>query len=220
MHHTGHKSNTYPRGTVVLLFSCLVLLLSCHKDKHDITTAKKPVILVLDAGHGGTDSGGLAPNGITEKDLAMKICTKIAQLAGAYNITVVQTRNGDKNVNGEERTETANKSGGDMLLSVHVNKNTVEGKGYELIASPENVKAAEGKKLASDIMENLSATGIQTKYTEKGVFLFKNITLPSVAIECGDMDDAGDMAVLNNDDQLEFMCRKVLSGMVSYANAR
>jgi N-acetylmuramoyl-L-alanine amidase len=77
--------------------------------------------IYLDAGHGGND-GGAAANGIKEKDIVLDVCKRIAAgLKNYENTTVVMSRDTDIFLSLSERTQKANKTDADLLLSVHIN---------------------------------------------------------------------------------------------------
>ena len=78
--------------------------------------------VVIDAGHGGKDSGTSGAFSI-EKDIALKIARK----AGEYidknlkGVEVIYTRFDDKFVELEERAQIANRNGADLFISIHCN---------------------------------------------------------------------------------------------------
>jgi N-acetylmuramoyl-L-alanine amidase len=79
--------------------------------------------IVIDAGHGGHDTGTIGPHGLMEKDL----CLDVAQRLGALieqklpGADVVYTRNDDTFVPLEERTAIANRAQADLFISIHAN---------------------------------------------------------------------------------------------------
>ncbi|CAN2049794.1 N-acetylmuramoyl-L-alanine amidase [Candidatus Magnetomoraceae bacterium gMMP-1] len=79
--------------------------------------------IVIDAGHGGKDSG--APgciNGIQEKDLVLSISKKLAkQIKGRLKCEVIMTRTKDKFLSLEKRTAIANQKNADLFISIHTN---------------------------------------------------------------------------------------------------
>lgn len=87
------------RKALMLPIITLPVLLLSFKRSHDApnplpTTAN--IILILDAGHGGDDMGAISTYNVAEKDLNLRICRKMQQLATEYNISVVLTRENDQ----------------------------------------------------------------------------------------------------------------------------
>ena len=78
--------------------------------------------IVLDAGHGGHDTGTIGPGGLQEKELALDICKRLGELIEKrLGAEVVYTRSDDTFVPLERRTEIANEIKADLFLSIHAN---------------------------------------------------------------------------------------------------
>lgn len=207
---------------VILLL--LVSLYSCNKNKEEqgIVKANKSLVIVVDAAHGGSETGTISDAGYLEKDLMIVLCNKFASLAKEYNITAVQTRTADKNRTTEERIAIADATVAAIFLSFHINRN-VPGKpvasGYEIIVAGNTPFYAKSKQLASQIIAGFHVSQTQTIYTEKNVIILATNARPAIAIECGFQDNAEDLATILDDKKLEVMCRGVLSSIVNYSNA-
>jgi N-acetylmuramoyl-L-alanine amidase len=79
--------------------------------------------IVIDAGHGGHDTGTIGPHGLLEKDLCLDIALRLGnmieeRLPGAE---VVYTRKDDTFVSLEQRTAIANQAHADLFISIHAN---------------------------------------------------------------------------------------------------
>jgi N-acetylmuramoyl-L-alanine amidase len=77
--------------------------------------------VVVDAGHGGHDTGAIGKNGTREKDVSLSIAKKLAEKLEAMGLEVVLTRDDDTFVKLEDRTRIANREKGDLFISVHCN---------------------------------------------------------------------------------------------------
>ena len=77
--------------------------------------------IVIDAGHGGHDSGAVGPSGLLEKDITLDIALKLAKKLKASGYEVFLTRSDDRYVKLEDRTRFANKVKGDVFISIHCN---------------------------------------------------------------------------------------------------
>ena len=79
----------------------------------------KTFVVVLDAGHGGHDSGNRG-NGYFEKTIALKIALSIGHILEKHDdITVIYTRKSDKFVKLVDRANIANKADADLFISIH-----------------------------------------------------------------------------------------------------
>ena len=78
--------------------------------------------IVLDAGHGGHDTGTVGPDGLTEKDLVLDVTRRLgALIEDRLGAEVIYTRSDDTFIPLERRTEIANEAKADLFLSIHAN---------------------------------------------------------------------------------------------------
>ena len=78
--------------------------------------------IVLDAGHGGHDTGTYGPGGLLEKDLVLDVTKRLGALIETrMRAEVVYTRSDDTFIPLESRTQIANQHKADLFLSVHAN---------------------------------------------------------------------------------------------------
>jgi len=77
--------------------------------------------VVIDAGHGGTDPGAIGRTGATEKQLTLELSKMLAERLGAAGYEVLLTREDDRTISLQERTDFANRVDADLFLSVHIN---------------------------------------------------------------------------------------------------
>lgn len=80
------------------------------------------IVIVLDPGHGGKDFGA-CENGAYEKCINLNVAKKLQTLINKElkDVEVVMTRSTDKYLTLQERADIANKAGGDLFMSIHVN---------------------------------------------------------------------------------------------------
>ena len=108
------------------------------------TVAHKPAarrVVVIDAGHGGPDTGMRGPIGnaawFVEKDVTLSVATKVATVLRASGVDVLMTRTTDTLIALSDRGRIANANRGDVFISIHVNapgSNTAAGareRGFE-----------------------------------------------------------------------------------------
>jgi N-acetylmuramoyl-L-alanine amidase len=77
--------------------------------------------VVIDAGHGGTSLGTAGARGLLEKDVTLDIADRLRKRLAAEGIGVLMTREGDKEISLQDRSDMANRGHGDIFLSIHVN---------------------------------------------------------------------------------------------------
>ena len=115
--------------------------------------------IVIDAGHGGHDTGTIGPTGLMEKDLCLDVALRLGKiihqrLPGAE---VVYTRSDDSFIPLEERTAMANQARADLFISIHANSSQDHGaRGIEtyylnLQGSPEAMAVAARENAVSQV---------------------------------------------------------------------
>jgi len=78
--------------------------------------------IVVDAGHGGHDTGTIGPNGLMEKDLVLDVALRLGKLLEQkLGADVVYTRKDDTFIPLETRTAIANQNQADLFISIHAN---------------------------------------------------------------------------------------------------
>jgi N-acetylmuramoyl-L-alanine amidase len=77
--------------------------------------------VIIDAGHGGHDTGAIGKSGAREKDIALKIALKLAHRLRKAGLEVLMTRDDDAFIRLDERTAFANRRRGDLFISIHCN---------------------------------------------------------------------------------------------------
>ncbi len=110
--------NAYQNLKKILLlvfFSLFIFLCGTNK----IQSQEKPFVVVLDAGHGGHDSGNRG-NGYYEKNIALSIALKIGKtLEKKKDFKIIYTRKTDVFVDLIKRANIANKADADLFVSIH-----------------------------------------------------------------------------------------------------
>ena len=82
--------------------------------------------VVIDAGHGGHDTGTIGPGGYTEKELVLDVANRLkALIENELGAEVVMTRSDDSFVALENRTAIANQQQADLFISIHANSSRV-----------------------------------------------------------------------------------------------
>ncbi len=125
------------------------------------------IVIAIDAGHGGEDSGARGPTGVKEKDVALSIARKLAKLVDATpGMKAVLIRDGDYYVGLRERTIKARKAEADLFISVHADAFTdrrAHGTSVYVL-SPRGASSAHARSLAerenaADLVGGVRLTG-------------------------------------------------------------
>ena len=110
--------------------------------------------VVLDAGHGGSDSGAVnARYGLTEKEQTLDVARRLEALLEADGHAVCMTRTGDETLSNADRYAYANTTGAEVLVSVHMNGSSDPGTDYTTTLFG---KWRKDKALAQTVFKSLS----------------------------------------------------------------
>lgn len=105
-----------------LLFTFYFSVFSCFSDVPGKKTGYKIRTIVIDAGHGGHDTGCLGSDS-REKEVALRIALKLGKLieANCPDVKVVYTRKTDVFIPLIERANIANRAKADLFICIHLN---------------------------------------------------------------------------------------------------
>ena len=94
----------------------MLLFVACVVEAKNFT-------LVVDAGHGGQDTGAIGPGKVREKDLTLKYALAFGKMVeqNCPDVNVIYTRKTDRFVELYRRAEIANKNKADLFISIHIN---------------------------------------------------------------------------------------------------
>lgn len=151
---------------------------------------KNRTIVLLDPGHGGTDTGAIGVNGIREKDIVLGIAKEVIRLNGELYSDTLEfylTRYSDTLISLGYRTKLAKGLEADLFLSIHCNQAArTAAQGVEVYVYRENRHALE---LAQELSKGLNhKLGFKNRGVKQGNFQVLGETeglCPSVLLELG-----------------------------------
>jgi N-acetylmuramoyl-L-alanine amidase len=125
---------------------------------------KKDIVIAIDAGHGGQDSGALGPSGTKEKDVVLAIAKRLANLVNKEpGMRAYLTRDRDVFISLRQRIQRARKHGADMFISIHADafhKKSARGSSVYVLsqrgASSEAAQILADRENAADLAGGIS----------------------------------------------------------------
>lgn len=85
---------------------------------------RKPLVVAIDAGHGGKDPGAIGKRGTKEKHVALQIAKKLKKYIDRQpGMKGVMIREGDYYISLRKRIEKARKNRADLFISIHADAN-------------------------------------------------------------------------------------------------
>lgn len=151
--------------------------------------------VVLDAAHGGSDSGAILHGDVPEKDITLTLATRLAATLRGRGIDVVATRATDVSLAPENRADTANHAQAAACLVIHA---TATGSGVHLYTSAlspaplerlqpwQTAQAAyvtQSLRLEAEIDSALAHAQIPVTLGRASVQPMDSLTCPTVAVE-------------------------------------
>ncbi len=113
--------------------------------------------IVIDAGHGGHDSGTIGVDGLEEKDVVLDVALRLGKLLHErLGSEIIYTRSDDTFIPLETRTAIANKAQADLFLSIHANSSSdssargVETYYLNFTSQPDALQVAARENAVSD----------------------------------------------------------------------
>lgn len=144
--------------------------------------------VIIDAGHGGHDNGGIYRNFASEKELALDTSVRLQKLLSRAGLRVIMTRSDDTFIPLGTRVAIANATENSLFISVHYNASfNPDARGFETYFSH-----PAAYPLAARIHRNLLATGLSEDRAlrRRGFYVIRNLQIPGVLCELGFLTNA------------------------------
>lgn len=178
--------------------SCVPVLAS------NVTVKKSPVV-VIDAGHGGYDPGGIGPGGSREKNNTLAVALRLGNILNKKNIKVIYTRTSDRvpwpssvKLDLKYRAAISNNSNADIFISIHNNSSTYKSiRGSEVYYSR---GSTNGRRLASLIEKQIvRKAGTKDRGIRPEEFIvLQEVKAPSVLVELGYISNKSEEELLKD----------------------
>jgi len=208
----------------------------------DVAPVEHPgpfAVVVIDAGHGGQDSGTIK-QGMVEKDLTLDVAQRVERLLRERGLITVMTRADDTYVSLADRANIANNQPDSVFVSIHFDeagRSAATGietyyAAHRMMNAPDRLASwlpflqrisseppnAESQSLAGFIQESLVA---HTQAVNRGTrpqqfFVIANVRYPAVLVEGGFLTNRDDVSKLTNPDYREQMATAIHTGILQY----
>ena len=188
---------------------------------------KKVYTVVLDAGHGSSDSGKVGINGVLEKDINLSISKKTKKYLEEKGIRVVMTRDKDESLaegeNGNRkvqdmkaRVKRINDTKPDLAVSIHQNSYHEESIHGAQVFYYEHSES--GEKDARILQEALLAVDPDNTRQVKAnttYYLLKRTEVPILIVECGFLSNQEEAEKLASEDYQKELAKAIANGIES-----
>src|SRR5678815_1943511 len=172
-----------------------------------------PVTVVIDAGHGGYDRGGIPGQRVSEKDMTLDVARRLKSVLAASGYRVVMTRDSDVFVPLGTRCVIANSYRNAIFVSVHFNSATRRGaSGIETY-----FYSRDSLSLASAIHHYVAggAPSDNRGVRRRGYYVLRRTNMPAVLVECGFLTNPTEAAYAQNASYRQKLAEAIASGVRS-----
>ena len=176
----------------------------------------KGATVMLDAGHGGSDTGAIGVSKVYEKDITLSVTKRVQQRLESMGIKVLMTRENDRFVSLGERADLANKLLPSVFVSIHAN--SIPDPSFTGVMTFHFKDSEAGRLLANLIHgELLSRTGA----VDKGVrtanfFVLRETVVPAVLVEIGFLTNEYEETKLKDPFYQDIIAEAVSRGVFNY----
>ena len=170
-----------------------------------------PVTVVIDAGHGGYDRGGIPGQRVSEKDMTLDVARRLKSVLAASGYRVVMTRDSDVFVPLGTRCAIANAYRNAIFVSVHFNSATRRGaSGIETY-----FYSRDSLSLASAIHHYVAggAPSDNRGVRRRGYYVLRRTNMPAVLVECGFLTNPTEAAYAQNTSYRQKLAEAIAAGV-------
>jgi len=174
--------------------------------------------IVIDPGHGDTDSGAVSMDGLRESDVVLSIAHKVRTILANF-FEVFMTRDDDTFVSLSYRSNYANQLGDvAAFCSIHCNSATsTKARGWEIFTSvgdtgdADKLAASIGKQYASRF-QDLPARGLK----EANFSVLQNTSMSAVLVECCFLSNAEEAHWISSDEIQQQHAEAIADGIINH----
>lgn len=217
---------------VAVLFFAMLVLISRTINK-EVVSAKlenKEQMVLLDAGHGGSDPGKVGVNGVQEKDINLVIAKLVKERLEGQEIEAVLIREEDEMLSGEgegskkledmrARVDAINSNQPNLTVSIHQNSyEDASVSGAQVFYYSDS---KEGQKAAEIMQKSLLAVDEANTRQAKGndsYYLLKRTKVPTIIVECGFLSNPVEADKLADEEYQMQMAEAICQGILEYLN--
>ncbi|MCD8283240.1 MAG: N-acetylmuramoyl-L-alanine amidase [Opitutae bacterium] len=194
--------------------------------------------IVIDAGHGGKDSGKVNSRGMQEKRYSLDVAQRLEKILKARGFNVVMTRRTDVFIDLNRRPEIANEAWADLFVSVHFNAaESTSARGVETwLLTPvgqasfsnSSAKKDPDRGNAQDAWNLLAAYKIHSTLVKRidaedrglkraNFAVLRTLKCPGILVECGFFTNASEAALIATAARREQIALGIADGISAYS---
>lgn len=169
---------------------------------------------MLDAGHGGSDSGAVY-NGRLEKNDNLRITLAVGERLARSGERVLYTRTDDSTVDLTYRSTMANSAGATYFVSFHRNSASTVGRGVEVYYYTGLSAQSTAARMAAPVQDALVACGFHNRGVKQAKFsVLRRTSMPAILVELAFINNEAENAKL--DSEFDRIADAIASALLSF----
>ena len=218
---------------VLLVFAVVA---NAHASSDDYVSAaageNDKKVVIIDAGHGGEDSGAIGANGVYEKNLNLEIAFEVGNSLSEEGYAVVYTRTEDKLLYSESENIKGLRKISDLknrckltleypqAIFVSIHMNSYGDSKYSGLQVYYSENDANSKILASSIQSSvknsLQPTNNRVIKAGKDMYVLENVENAAVLVECGFITNLEECEKLSEKEYQKQLSSAIVCGIIEY----
>jgi len=202
-------------GTPLLIAGVLLPYLACNshaaRSSRSSSSDSSPITVVIDAGHGGHDRGGIPGQRVAEKDMNLDVALRLRNVLSASGYHVVMTRSTDVFVPLGGRVAIANSYRNAIFICIHFNATGRSGaSGIETY-----FYSRDSLSLASAIHYYVAggAPSDNRGVRRRGYYVLRKTNIPAVLVECGFLTNPTEAAYAQSASYQQKLAEEIAAGI-------
>ena len=193
---------------------------------------QNPYYIIIDAGHGGVDSGAVSCTGVYESAINLEISFKLNDLMHLLGVRTVMIRNTDRSVytSGQtiaakkvsdikERVRIVNSTPNAVFVSIHQN-NYPDSKysGAQVFYNMQTGSKQLAEQVQTALREKLNPKNKRQVKRSSGIYLMEHINCTGILVECGFLSNPTEEAKLRCDEYQKNLSSIIAATICQYLN--
>jgi len=174
-------------------------------------SSSAPITVVIDAGHGGHDRGGIPGQSVAEKEMTLDVAQRLRNVLAASGYRVVMTRDSDVFVPLATRVAIANSYRNAIFVCIHFNSAKRMGAG----GIETYFYSRESLPLASAIHYYVAggAPSANRGVRRRGFYVLRKTGIPAVLVECGFLTNPTEGAYAESTSYRQKLATEIAAGI-------
>ena len=210
------------------------VIVNATENKSTLASAESELVIVIDAGHGGEDSGAVGINGAYEKDLNLAIALAVGEELKNRGYNIVYTRTEDKmlytpeeNIKGmrkisdlKNRCKITNQYDNCIMISIHMNTyGSSKYSGLQVYYADGNEESRElATRIQNSVRSKIQPDNNRQVKNGKSLYLLDNSNGTPVIVECGFLSNEAECQKLSQKEYQKELSFSIIYGIIEYIN--